>query len=544
MATTVTGVSSSLNFTKQHFLTKVANVNNKSDLSEAYSVALASATSSRRQLKLVPISRDATADDAYNLGREKAFSLLGIEKRESSMANISCGADKPDSLLLASNISSSRRLQFTRDVATNNAYKLGREKAFALLGIGVEENSEKAANANNALHTDKSDAMFIASTISSRRQVELNQLSADRIPVTNDLYKKGREKAFSLLGIKTQRNTESTTVTPSGSLLDAVKSLSPSCYRAKAEGGFAGSITTDIEAAKLRLASTVAKRRRQNLPNLIATRSKNGAYECGREQSLALLGILSKSQDCKKTSRLTSSVATLTDTRKLPRTSPLSLASVVSCERYRDLKKRVPCRNDITDGAYKHCREEALELLKAISKQEHGEIPNKLDVSVEEHQVATVQGCYKSESLETQNVSSGGISDSECLLARDESEDVTETFPEKLHRMLTELEASGKENTTSFLPNGRAFVINCQVKFIHEAMPNYFRFGRFSSFEHQLYLHGFRKVSSGPDSGAYFHELFQKDHPKLLTHIKRIEKTSGMKKGCEKVERLSQCAAA
>lgn len=206
--------------------------------------------------------------------------------------------------------------------------------------------------------------------------------------------------------------------------------------------------------------------------------------------------------------------------------------------------KRVPCRNDITDGAYKHCREEALELLKAISKQEHGEIPNKLDVSVEEHQVATVQGCYKSESLETQNVSSGGISDSECLLARDESEDVTETFPEKLHRMLTELEASGKENTTSFLPNGRAFVINCQVKFIHEAMPNYFRFGRFSSFEHQLYLHGFRKVSSGPDSGAYFHELFQKDHPKLLTHIKRIEKTSGMKKGCEKVERLSQCAAA
>mmetsp|Transcript_11541 Transcript_11541/g.16941 ORF Transcript_11541/g.16941 Transcript_11541/m.16941 type:complete len:174 (+) Transcript_11541:330-851(+) len=95
-----------------------------------------------------------------------------------------------------------------------------------------------------------------------------------------------------------------------------------------------------------------------------------------------------------------------------------------------------------------------------------------------------------------------------------------ESFPETLHRMLTELEAAGRDNTVSFLPHGRAFVINCEFKFVHETMPNYFRIGRFTSFERQLYLYGFRKVSSGPDSGAYFHELFQKTRPKLAAYIK------------------------
>lgn len=87
---------------------------------------------------------------------------------------------------------------------------------------------------------------------------------------------------------------------------------------------------------------------------------------------------------------------------------------------------------------------------------------------------------------------------------------VTEPFPEKLHRMLQELEESGNADIISFFPHGRAFGVHKPEKFVNEVLPKWFKQTRLSSFQRQLNLYGFTRISSGPDAGGYYHELFLK----------------------------------
>jgi hypothetical protein len=65
---------------------------------------------------------------------------------------------------------------------------------------------------------------------------------------------------------------------------------------------------------------------------------------------------------------------------------------------------------------------------------------------------------------------------------------VTEPFPEKLHRMLKEVEASNETDILSFFPHGRAFAVHNPTRFVSEVMPKYFRQSRLSSFQRQLNL--------------------------------------------------------
>lgn len=90
----------------------------------------------------------------------------------------------------------------------------------------------------------------------------------------------------------------------------------------------------------------------------------------------------------------------------------------------------------------------------------------------------------------------------------------TGTFPRKLHLMLSELEKQdGGTEIASFLPHGRAFAIHDSKEFVKSVMPKYFRMSRFSSFQRQLNLYDFQRVTEGPDKGSYFHELFVKGRP-------------------------------
>lgn len=109
----------------------------------------------------------------------------------------------------------------------------------------------------------------------------------------------------------------------------------------------------------------------------------------------------------------------------------------------------------------------------------------------------------------------------------------TGTFPQKLHQMLSDLERQGGgTDIASFLPHGRAFAIHKPRDFVKHVMPKYFRMSRFSSFQRQLNLYDFQRITEGPDKGSYYHELFVQGRPILSTMMKRnkIKGVKNMKK--------------
>jgi len=103
----------------------------------------------------------------------------------------------------------------------------------------------------------------------------------------------------------------------------------------------------------------------------------------------------------------------------------------------------------------------------------------------------------------------------------DDDDPCTDTFPFKLFRMLDEAEKKGDDDIVSFLPNGLGFAIHKPREFVTEIMRKYFTTCRMSSFQRQLNLYGFRRITEGENKGGYFHQHFQKGRKGLCKKIKR-----------------------
>jgi len=97
------------------------------------------------------------------------------------------------------------------------------------------------------------------------------------------------------------------------------------------------------------------------------------------------------------------------------------------------------------------------------------------------------------------------------------------SFPQKIHQMLRDLEDQGREDVASFVCDGSAFCIHRHKEFAKEIMPKYFKMGSYASFQRQLNLYNFTRISEGPDRGAYHHDLFLQGKPLLSTTMKRKE---------------------
>jgi hypothetical protein len=104
-------------------------------------------------------------------------------------------------------------------------------------------------------------------------------------------------------------------------------------------------------------------------------------------------------------------------------------------------------------------------------------------------------------------------------------------FPLKLHEMLDHIERNGLASVVSWQSHGRCFLVHDQKKFVDEIMPTYFRQTKFASFQRQLNLYGFNRVTSGRDRGGYYHELFLRGKRFLCHRIQRIKiKGTGVRK--------------
>jgi hypothetical protein len=105
-------------------------------------------------------------------------------------------------------------------------------------------------------------------------------------------------------------------------------------------------------------------------------------------------------------------------------------------------------------------------------------------------------------------------------------ERLNEAFPKKLYRIIDDAKKNGHDDIISFFPHGRAFAIHRPKEFVEEIMPKYMSTSRMTSFQRQLNLYNFKRITEGKDRGGYYHEYFLQGRKGLLTKIKRKKPTT------------------
>eukprot|EP00588_Corethron_pennatum_P013213 CAMPEP_0194268906 /NCGR_PEP_ID=MMETSP0169-20130528/3171_1 /TAXON_ID=218684 /ORGANISM="Corethron pennatum, Strain L29A3" /LENGTH=439 /DNA_ID=CAMNT_0039010361 /DNA_START=186 /DNA_END=1505 /DNA_ORIENTATION=+ len=117
---------------------------------------------------------------------------------------------------------------------------------------------------------------------------------------------------------------------------------------------------------------------------------------------------------------------------------------------------------------------------------------------------------------------------------------VLKPFPDKLYSMLETIESQAKGNIVSWLPHGRAFIVRIPKIFVQDVLPVHFKQSKLTSFQRQLNLYGFCRITVGRDAGAYFHPLFLQGYPGLCIGIFRTKvKGTGISRTCSKTSASS-----
>lgn len=94
--------------------------------------------------------------------------------------------------------------------------------------------------------------------------------------------------------------------------------------------------------------------------------------------------------------------------------------------------------------------------------------------------------------------------------------------------MLDHMEAQGDKSIVCWQSHGRAFIVHKPKEFVTQIMPQFFNQTKYASFQRQLNLYGFSRLSHGRDKGAYFHACFVRGERDLCRKMIR-QKIKGTK---------------
>jgi hypothetical protein len=95
-------------------------------------------------------------------------------------------------------------------------------------------------------------------------------------------------------------------------------------------------------------------------------------------------------------------------------------------------------------------------------------------------------------------------------------------FPVKLYAILAQKEF---QDIITWLPHGRSWKVLKPNLFESLVMPLFFEYSNYHSFNRLVNAWSFRRISSGPDRGSYYHELFLRGKPHLQKYMRRLPKT-------------------
>ena len=88
------------------------------------------------------------------------------------------------------------------------------------------------------------------------------------------------------------------------------------------------------------------------------------------------------------------------------------------------------------------------------------------------------------------------------------------------------LERDDMESIITWMPHGRAFIVLQPQQLRDIVLPRFFKQTKFMSFTRQLNLWGFKRITKGVDSGAYYHALFLRGR-RCLAMLMRRQKIKG-----------------
>lgn len=102
---------------------------------------------------------------------------------------------------------------------------------------------------------------------------------------------------------------------------------------------------------------------------------------------------------------------------------------------------------------------------------------------------------------------------------------VSVPFPIKLHDMLEHIQNQEHElaHIVSWQPHGRCFLVHKPKLFADKVLGRFFQQKKYASFQRQLNLYGFNRITKGPDRGSYYHELFLRGKKFLCQGINRMK---------------------
>mmetsp|Transcript_10549 Transcript_10549/g.24656 ORF Transcript_10549/g.24656 Transcript_10549/m.24656 type:complete len:427 (-) Transcript_10549:82-1362(-) len=98
----------------------------------------------------------------------------------------------------------------------------------------------------------------------------------------------------------------------------------------------------------------------------------------------------------------------------------------------------------------------------------------------------------------------------------------SQRFPTKLYALLSQPQLAG---IITWMPHGRSWKVLKPRVFETSVLPVFFESDNYHSFNRVINAWSFRRKSTGPDRGSYFHELFLRGKPHLQKYMRRLPRT-------------------